>query len=162
MISTTPSASACYRAIRARPLVVRSGLSRTGIYAAVGFVTEVGFSALHDVLRGKKVRLRTSPWMFPIYGLIQPLYEPLHDKMRGRFPAPVRGAVYGLGFMAVEYATGRALRAARGEAPWDYSYASRHVDGLVRPDYLPLWAAGGLALEHLHRALTQERKRLDL
>ena len=91
--------------------------------------------------------------MLPIYALIQPLYEPLHDALRERVPAPVRAATYGVGIMTVEYASGRVLRAARGEAPWDYSYARRHIDGLVRPDYFPMWALEGLALESLHDAL---------
>lgn len=91
--------------------------------------------------------------MLPIYALIRPLYEPLHDGMRGRVPTPLRGSVYALGFMTVEYASGRALRAMLGEAPWDYSYADRHIDGLVRPDYFPLWAIGGLALERVHDRL---------
>jgi hypothetical protein len=128
-------------------------LRRAAIYAGVGFAAEVAFSAIHDAARGRRPRLRTSPWMLPIYALIQPLYEPLHDAMRGRVPAPVRAATYGIGIMTVEYASGRSLRALRGEAPWDYSYARRHIDGLVRPDYFPMWAAEGLALERLHDAL---------
>lgn len=55
--------------------------------------------------------------------------------------------------MSVEYATGSLLRRLIGEAPWDYSDAAMQVDGLVRLDYLPLWAAAGLAAERLHDAL---------
>ncbi|HEV3472678.1 MAG TPA: hypothetical protein VG408_05665 [Actinomycetota bacterium] len=131
-----------------------SFLKRMMIYSIVGFTYEVAFSALHDRLRGKEVRFRTSPWMFPIYALIAPLYEPVHDAMRERVPKLARGGVYGLGFLAVEYATGAGLRAWRGEAPWDYTYARRHVNGLIRPDYFFLWAAAGLALEPLHDRLT--------
>lgn len=123
---------------------------RTLVYAAVGFAHEIVFSALHDRVRGRDVRFRTSAWMLPIYALITPLYEPLHDSMRGRVPRLGRAAVYGLGFLAVEYATGAGLRRWRGEAPWDYSYARVHVNGLIRPDYFFLWAAAGLALEPLH------------
>ena len=129
---------------------------RVAVYSLVGFATEVAFSALHDRVRGKKVGLRTSPWMFPIYALILPLYEPLHDRMRHDLPVPVRAALYGAGFLAVEYATGAAIRAATGEAPWDYSYASRNINGLIRPEYFFLWAAAGAALESLHDHLTQE------
>lgn len=92
--------------------------------------------------------------MFLVYGLVQPLYEPAHDALRGRAPLALRGLAYGLGFLAVEYASGRVLRRALGAAPWDYSYARRHVDGLIRPDYLPIWAGAGLALEPLHDRLT--------
>ena len=134
---------------------MRSLPRRAGIYSVVGFAYEVAFSALHDAVRGKEIRFRTSPWMFPIYALIAPLYEPIHGALRERAPWPVRGAVYGAGFLAVEYATGAVLRAWRGEAPWDYTYARVHLNGLIRPDYFFLWAAAGLALEPLHDRLTR-------
>lgn len=127
--------------------------ARLPVYATAGFALEVAFSALHDLGRGRRVRLRTSPWMVTVYALLLPLYEPVHDRLRGR-ALPVRAAVYGLGFLAVEYASGRAFRRTRGEAPWDYSYAKRHVDGLIRPDYFFLWALAGLMCERLHDELT--------
>ena len=92
--------------------------------------------------------------MFPIYGLLQPLFEPLHDAMRDRMPAPARAAVYAAGFFGVEYASGAALRRVLGRAPWDYTDARVHLNGLIRPDYAPIWALFGLALEPLHDALT--------
>lgn len=55
--------------------------------------------------------------MLPLYALIQPLFEPMHDALRDRVPLIVRGAVYGAGFMCMEYAGGRLLRRFRGEAP---------------------------------------------
>lgn len=94
--------------------------------------------------------------MLPVYGLLQPLFEPAHNAMRGRVPWPVRGAVYGLGFLGIEYATGSLYRSVLGEAPWDYSYATFHVNGLIRPAYLFLWAAVGLGAERVHDALTQD------
>ena len=93
--------------------------------------------------------------MFPIYGLARPLFEPLHRGLeRRKASVPARAVAYGLGFLAVEYATGAALRRALGDAPWDYSDATANVNGLIRLDYFPLWAAGGLALERLHHELT--------
>jgi uncharacterized membrane protein len=133
---------------------------RTAVYTATGFVVEVLFSALHDAARGKKVRFRTSAWMLPIYALIKPLYEPLHDRIRSQ-NALVRATTYGLGFLAVEYATGRLIRETRGTAPWDYSYASRHIDGLIRPDYFFLWAGAGLALERLDDRLRLDEPRIE-
>jgi uncharacterized membrane protein len=129
-----------------------SAPARAGIYSVVGYMSECAFSAVHDLARGKPVRWRTSPWMLPIYGLIQPLFERAHDGLRDTHPV-ARGAAYGIGFLAVEYATGAGLRKLRGQAPWDYSYARRHVHGLIRPDYFFLWAAAGLALEALHDRL---------
>lgn len=123
------------------------------MYAGAGYAFEVAFSALHDMQRGREVRLRTSPWMLPVYALLLPLYEPVHDRLRGR-PLPVRATAYGLGFLAVEYASGTVFRRLLGEAPWDYTYAKRHVNGLIRPDYLFLWALAGLLCERLHDELT--------
>ena len=124
-------------------------------YGLLGWCGEVFFTGIHDFIRNRDARLpsRTSIWMFPIYGLMAPLYEPVHDALRDRTPA-LRAAAYGAGFLAVEYASGVLLRRILGDAPWDYSYAKRHVNGLIRPDYFPLWAAAGLAMEHVHDVLT--------
>ena len=91
--------------------------------------------------------------MFPVYALAGPLFEPVHERLRPR-PALVRAAAYGAGITAVEYTSGRALRRLRGAAPWDYSHARVNYDGLVRADYVPVWAVFGLGLERLHDAFT--------
>jgi uncharacterized membrane protein len=88
----------------------------------------------------------------PVYGLALPLFEPVHDHVRER-PLLVRAGLYGSGFLAVEYASGRLLRQMVGEAPWDYGGAHFAVDRLVRLDYAPLWGAYGLVLERLHDVL---------
>jgi hypothetical protein len=131
-----------------------SPLTRATIYSLTGYTTECAFSALHDLFRHKPVAPRTSPWMLPIYALIQPLFERAHDRLRDR-PPLVRAATYGVGFLAVEYGAGTLLRRLRGRAPWDYTYARRHVNGLIRPDYFVVWAVAGLALEPLHDRLVE-------
>lgn len=125
------------------------------VYGALGWCVEVAFTGLGAFVRTRDPQLpgRTSLWMFPIYGLARPLFEPVHDLMRDRVPAAARAVVYAAGFMAVEFATGRALRAAVGRAPWDYSRARLNLDGLTRLDHAPLWAAAGLALERVHDRL---------
>ena len=130
-------------------------LKRLAVYTLAGFTAEVAISAVHDVWRKKPVRFRTSPWMLPIYSLLLPLFEPVHDAVRDRSWA-TRGTVYGLGFLGVEYGSGAAFRRVLGDAPWDYSDAKYHLHGLVRPDYFFQWAAMGLALEPLHDALTPD------
>ncbi len=92
--------------------------------------------------------------MIPVYALIQPLFEPLHDALRPR-ALTTRSVAYGTGFLAAEYASGKTFRRLLGRAPWDYSNARWHVDGLIRPDYFFFWAGGGLALERLHDRLVQ-------
>ena len=130
---------------------------RFALNGLLGWCAEVVFTAIVGFVRGRDRRLtgQTSLWMFPIYGLIRPLYEPLHDALRERLPAAGRGLTYGLGFLAVEYVSGRVLRAVEGVAPWDYSHAPHHLLGLIRLDYLPIWADAGLALERLHDRLTR-------
>jgi uncharacterized membrane protein len=139
-----------------RRFQVDSPLGRFTVYGLLGWCGEVVFNALHDFARTRDPRLpsRTSLWMFPIYGLLQPLYEPVHERLRGRASVPVRGTIYALGFFAIEYATGALLRRVLGEAPWDYSYAKVHINGLIRPAYFPVWAAAGLGLERVHDRLT--------
>jgi uncharacterized membrane protein len=134
---------------------LRSRLERFAAYGALGVVTEIVFTGLKQVAEGRRFRGRSSPWMFPVYGLAQPLFEPAHRAMRGRVPVPVRAAVYAAGFTAVEYASGRVFRLVLGRAPWDYSHARWNLDGLVRADYVPLWALAGLGLERVHDALTR-------
>jgi hypothetical protein len=134
--------------------VLPSKASRFVAYGLTGWCAEVLFTGAHDFIRLRDNRLpsRTSIWMFPVYGLMAFLFEPLHDAMRDR-PPPVRGAAYAAGFLTVEYATGRLFRVAMGQAPWDYTYARRHLHGLIRPDYFPVWAVMGLAMEPLHDML---------
>ena len=132
------------------------------VYGLAGWCAEVLFTGVHDYLRHRDPRLpaRTSLWMFPIYGLAQPLYEPLHRRLVAeRASVPARAASYGVGFFAIEYASGRLLRNVLGRAPWDYSEAKANVDGLIRLDYFPVWAAAGLALERLHDALDSRSAR---
>jgi hypothetical protein len=97
-------------------------------------------------------RRPSHPLNVAVYGLAQPLFEPVHHHLRER-PVAVRGAVYGLGVLGVEYASGRLLRRLLGSAPWDYGRARFAVDGLIRLDYFPLWAAFGLGLERFHDLL---------
>ena len=93
-------------------------------------------------------RRRPSPPLnVPVYALARPLFEPAHDRLRGR-PLALRAAFYGAGILGVEYASGRALRRLVGEAPWDYGNGK-----LVRLEYFPLWALFGLGLEKLDDAL---------
>ena len=128
---------------------------RAVAYGLLGWLGEIVFTGIADVRRSSDLRLRahTTLWSFPLYALAQPLFEPAHDRLRGR-PRLVRAGVYGIGFLGVEYAAGRVLRRLLGAAPWDYEYARHNVDGLVRADWLPLWAGVGLALERVHDALS--------
>jgi uncharacterized membrane protein len=133
-------------------------LVRFLIYGALGWCIEIVFTALSRLRSPGRWRLEgtTYLWMFPIYGLIAPLYEPLHNALRNSLPWPLRALLYGIGFMVVEYIAGWLLRITTGSFPWDYrGRAKYHVSGLVRLDYAPLWMLLGVALEPVHDTLVR-------
>jgi hypothetical protein len=68
-----------------------------------------------------------------------------------------QGRRYGAGFQLAEFMSGSVLRRVASEAPWDYRHARFNIDGLVRLDYLPLWALVGLGTEQLDDRLMRRR-----
>jgi hypothetical protein len=140
------------------PVPLRPGRRPTAgqrflVYGLLGWVIDSLYVWLHTGRRRPSSLLNVS-----VYGLAQPLFEPVHDRMRQR-PLALRGAVYGFGILGVEYASGRMLRRLRGSAPWNYGEARLGIGGLVRLDYLPVWATFGLGLERVHDALRHDRGR---
>ncbi len=146
------------------------------IYGLLGWAIEIVWSALGAAVFGQSAPFQTAAataagargrwalagrtylWMFPIYGSMVFLYEPLHDALRP-WAWPLRALVYALAFLGVEYGAGWLLRRATGACPWDYA-ARRNpsrwqVQGLIRLDYAPAWAALGLALERVHDFLVR-------
>ena len=110
-------------------------LARAALYGALGWSTDFAIQPAPRAEAGQRVlELRTSARNLPLYALIQPLYEPVHDALRRR-RWPVRAVGYGTGFIVVEYAGGLVLRRGLGEAPWDYSHARFQLHGLTRLDY---------------------------
>ena len=138
-------------------------LFRFAVYGLLGWAVEIVWNAGHRVVAppagevGGRWRLMgaTYLWMFPIYGSMVFLYEPLHEVLRA-WPWAGRAVVYAAGFMAVEYLAGWLIRRLTGACPWDYAGRARwHVHGLVRLDYAPAWALLGLALEPVHDFLVR-------
>jgi Putative ABC-transporter type IV len=128
--------------------VRRGRAARAVAYGLTGWVVDSAYVAAHTGRRRPSSLLNV-----PVYALAQPLFEPVHDRLRNR-SAATRAAAYGVGILGVEYASGRVLRRVVGRAPWDYGSARSAVDGLVRLDYFPLWGVFGLALERLHDVLS--------
>lgn len=123
------------------------------LYGLLGWCVEVAWSGVTEFLRGAprdwRLRGHTSLWMFPIYGLLAPLYEPLHDSLRD-WHWLLRASIYLLGIWVVEYLTGWLLRRLTGRCPWDYSHLRGHIHGLIALEYAPVWFFFGLALEPVH------------
>ena len=130
---------------------MESRLSKPGArclaYGFAGWAIDSLFVFVHTGRRRPSSLLNV-----PVYALAQPLFEPVHDRIRQR-PVLLRAALYGVGILGVEYASGRLLRRFAGSAPWNYGQARFGIDGLVRLDYLPLWAAFALGLERFHDRL---------
>jgi uncharacterized membrane protein len=134
---------------------------RAFAYGLLGWSTEVVFTAVQNLLhrRTRDARLQghTYLWMAPIYGLCALLYEPFHDLVRDR-PLGQRAAAYAAAIMTVEYGAGRSIQRIAGVIPWDYTGRSPlAIHGATRLDYAPLWAAAGVALEHVDDALRAVR-----
>jgi uncharacterized membrane protein len=134
---------------------------RALVYAVLGTVSEVVFTATRAAARRstRDARLEghTYLWMPPIYASLAVLYEPLHDALRD-LPVRQRAAVYAVGILAVEYVTARLIKRATGVIPWDYTGRSPlAIGGAIRLDYAPVWAAAGVALEHVDDALRSVR-----
>lgn len=131
-------------------------LVRFFIYGLLGWCFEVFSTAVTEKALGKQSDWRlvghSYLWMFPIYGLLAPLGEPVHDALRSHFWL-LRGLIYVLGIWAVEFATGWLLRKLIGRCPWDYSNFRWNVQGLITLEYAPVWFVLGLGFERLHHAL---------
>ena len=131
-------------------------LVRFVLYGFGGWCGEILFTALTESWPRRDWRLagRTYLWMFPIHGLLAPLYEPVHDAIRG-VPIVGRGVIWALGFTAIEWSSGWLIARLTGRCPWDYVAAGNRFafNPYIRWDYFPLWAAVGLALEPVHDVL---------
>jgi uncharacterized membrane protein len=121
------------------------------LYGLGGWCGEVLFTALTRSLPQRDWRLVGTSylWMFPIYGSMAFLYEPVHDTVR-HLAWPIRAAIWSLGFTTVELVTGWLITRLIGRCPWDYSDRRWAINAYIRWDYFPVWAAVGLALEPVH------------
>lgn len=131
-------------------------LIRFCIYGMLGWCFEIVWSAVTEKAWGNQRDWRLEGhsylWMFPIYGLLAPLGEPIHNALR-QHPWFIRGVSYLVGIWLVEYVTGWCIRKLTGKCPWDYSMFPGNVQGLVTLEYAPVWFALGLAFEHMHDIL---------
>lgn len=124
------------------------------ILACVGVAAEVAFTAIAGLHSGGGWKLAGTSylWMFPIYALLYPGFSYARPRLQGR-PAWARALVYAAAILAVEYLAGWALRLTTGACPWDYGDARWAVQGVIRLDYAPLWAAAALGYEAVFRRL---------
>jgi uncharacterized membrane protein len=131
-------------------------LIRFLLYGLGGWCGEVVFTALTESIPNRDWRLvgKTYLWMFPIYGLIAVLYEPVHDLIRS-FPVLGRAAIWAVGFTTIELISGWFLERTTGRCPWDYRGKRFAINAYIRWDFFIIWALVGLALEPVHDFLVE-------
>lgn len=112
-----------------------------------GWCIEVAFTSF-NALRKKDKKLigQTSAWMFPIYGLASCIAF-VYPKIK-HWHFILRAVLYGCSIMAVEFFSG-SLLSRMGLCPWNYDGCKYSIKGLIRMDFLPLWACAGLFYERL-------------
>jgi len=119
------------------------------LYLAFGYIgvtTEVFFTAIaqiiHSLEKGQQVDLGFKGvswmWMFPIYGLVS-VFFPIVNKFVKNNHFLLRGLVYGIVLIMVEFVMGALLDFITGSCPWDYK-TGWQIKGYVRIDFLPWWA----------------------
>jgi uncharacterized membrane protein len=131
---------------------VAHALVCTYVLASVGVALEVAFTGQRSLRKRDVTAVGHSYlWMFPIYGLVYPMFTLLWPVV-GDLPLVVRGLLYVPAFMAAEYASGWLLRRILGRCPWEDGYRAARwgVHGLVRLDYAPAWFAVALLFERLY------------
>ena len=121
------------------------------ICGLAGWCIEVAFTSFNAARRkDKKLMGQTSAWMFPIYGMAA-IIGLVYPKIK-HWSAVGRGLLYGLSIMTGEYLSG-SLLTKLGVCPWNYEGCKYSVKGLIRLDFLPLWATAGLFYEWLLRKM---------
>jgi uncharacterized membrane protein len=133
------------------------------VLACVGVAMEVAFTALVEFSSSGNWRLmgKSYLWMFPIYALLYPAFR-LIRPLLGEKPWWLRAPLYAAGILFVEYLTGWGLRLATGACPWDYGDARWAIQGVIRLDYAPLWAAAALGYELVFVAVTEKESAAPL
>lgn len=117
------------------------------ICGLTGWCMEIVYTSLTSLSKKDMTLMgNTSIWMFPIYGSAAVIGE-LYPLLK-KYPALLRGGIYGIGIFSMEYLSGSFLKKHR-LCPWDYSNAKLNINGLIRLDYLPLWMGAGLLFEQI-------------
>lgn len=131
---------------------------RFWIYGLLGWCFEIVWTAVTEKVTRRqldwKLTGHTYLWMLPIYGLLAPLGEPVHNFLRPHIWV-LRGLMYLLGIWLIEFITGWLLRRLTGKCPWDYSHFRGNIKGIITPQYAPVWFLFGLGFERVHDALVK-------
>lgn len=115
-------------------------------YGCLGLTIEVFFTAISDFFPSTKGY--TYACMFFVWPIGVFLLEDTR-KYISRYHFMVRALIYAVACLMIEYTAGSIFKYTLGVIPWDYSYSDWNVHGMIRLDYIPLWAIIGLVSEKL-------------
>ena len=126
---------------------------RALVYLCLGITAEIFFTGIKALLRKEYcMPAHTTLWMFPIYGVLLPIgFEPLHIYIQHAHTI-VRGIVYAVVILFVEYIAATVYIWICKKNPWEY-VRGWHIHGKIRLDYFPLWFVFGLLVEATHTFL---------
>ncbi|XP_071784104.1 transmembrane protein 229B-like [Asterias amurensis] len=135
-------------------------IARLFFYGMHGFLDEIVFTALYDILVHGKPNYQlvgySSIYSFFIYGSGSYIIERIYVNLRHRVQLGVRIAIYVCVAFLWELSAGLILRQFDA-CSWDYSDRSLNFLGLITLTYAPCWALCGLWQDCLSRYLLNLR-----
>lgn len=142
----------------ARPRGALPGFARFLFFGMHGFLDEVLFTSIFNLVENRALGGHTSLWSFLMYGSCSLAVERLYFRLRfGRGWGTLRRLpVYICFVYAWEFTWGLALRQF-GACSWDYSHYPQHFMGLVTLLYLPGWLLLSLYQDVLSDVLLRVR-----
>lgn len=125
------------------------------VFGVVGIFGEVVFTSLLNLVRDRSFRLKgfSFLWMFPIYGVIAFIFEPVHNVIGGQGWF-FRGLSYMLIIYGIEYAAGALLKKIAGGPVWHYK-GRYQLHGHINFFFAPLWFFVGLLVERYYGDVMQ-------
>ncbi|KAL1425593.1 hypothetical protein MTO96_019022 [Rhipicephalus appendiculatus] len=118
--------------------------ARLYLYALHGYLVEVTFTAVWDLLATGNPELRgySSVWSLGVYSACCIGMEKISFFMQ-TIPLPARAVAHTCWIYVWEFTTGSLLRKI-GACPWNYEQFRYNFHGLVTLEYAPLWFMCGV------------------
>lgn len=120
------------------------------VFGILGVFGEVLFTAGETLIKKRSLRLQgfSFVWMFPIYGLLAFLFEPISNLVAGAHWS-FRGIIYMLGIYLVEYLSGAGLKKLIRQHVWHY-IGKYNLHGHIQLAHAPVWFIVGLLVEYFY------------
>ena len=125
------------------------------LFGVLGIFGEVIFTAVAGLIKTRKWRLNGESyiWMFPIYGLLAFLFDPVNQAI-DHMSWVVRGFIYMIAIYIIEYVTGALLTKLTGAHIWQYT-GKYNFQGQIQLAHAPVWFIVGLIVEHYYNDVEQ-------